>query len=640
MEEIIETLNSSDDVYTFISNMTVVVLENTIKYATDKYHNDDPVIEDAVFDILVDFLRNKNSKSKILKQIGAPVKSKNKVKLPYYVGSMDKIKPDNITKFEKWIEIYPKPYILTDKLDGVSGLLVYSNNMIKLYTRGTATHGMDISILLNYIPNIPSYEIIKSKFGNKIVSFRGELILSKKVFNKNWASSMKNARNTISGLVNSKTINPMIAHDTRFVVYQIVDPNYSMVKQLKIIKELDFDTVHSKKINSISFERLSAYLLKRREQSKYTIDGIIVTNNSIHQINTSGNPEYAFAFKDVMEDQKAITMVERIEWNESKDGYIIPTIIVKPIDIGGVTIKRVTGNNAKNIVDNKIGVGAIVEVIRSNDVIPKIENVIKVGNIVLPSGNDWKWNDSGVHIISTNSESDEMKIKSIYHFFSKLGAMGLGEKVIERIYYASYDTIEKILKLNPTNIMKIDGFKEKSANNVYLSIQKSVKLITISQLMVASNKMGHGIGSERISNIMEKFPDLITTYKKYTKTEFIEMIKTVENIDDKIASMFVNNFNNFIDFYNSIKNFITINTEIIKKNINGKLNGLIIVLSGFRDKKLEEIIVKEGGSVGNTISKNTNILVIKDNSVMNTNKVIRAKEIGIKIITLDNFYKL
>ena len=644
MEEIIDILNSTDDIYTFVSNLTIPTLENIIVYTTDKYHSGNPSIEDSVFDILVDFLRNKSPKSKVLKNIGAPVKSKDKVKLPYHLGSMDKIKPDNINKFEKWIEDYPKPYILTDKLDGVSGLLVYymessASHNIKLYTRGTATHGMDISILLNYIPNIPTFEVVKAKFENKIVAFRGELILSKTLFDKNWAASMKNARNAISGLVNSKSINPMLAHDTKFVVYQIIDPNYKMTYQLEIIKELGFDTVHSKIINSITFERLSEYLLKRREMSKYIIDGIIVTNNSIHPINKNGNPDFAFAFKDVLEDQKAITTVISVEWNESKDGYLVPTIIVKPIDIGGVTIKRVTGNNAKNILDNLIGVGAVVEVIRSNDVIPKIEKVIKVGKVILPSGDNWKWSESGVHIISTNSESREMKIKSIYHFFSTLDAMGLGEKVVEKLYNASHDTIEKILKLKESDIMKIDGFKEKSANNTYLSIQKSVSNIKLATLMVASNKLGHGIGSERINNILEMYPNLFVIYKKYSKKEFIELIKMVDNIDDKIATLFVSNFNTFIDFYNSIKNMITINTEIVKKNTLGKMSGMKIVLSGFRDKNLQEMIVNEGGTIVNIISKNTDLLVIRNKEQDDTSKVIKAKEMGINIITLDDFKK-
>ena len=88
----------------------------------------------------------------------------------------------------------------------------------------------------------------------------------------------------------------------------------------------------------------------------------------------------------------------------------MPTIIIEPVDVCGVTIKRVTGNNAKFIVDNKLGIGAEVEVIRSNDVIPKIQRVIKGTIVELPEG---EWNSSGVHLMNTNGENnDDSKIKN------------------------------------------------------------------------------------------------------------------------------------------------------------------------------------------------------------------------------------
>jgi len=638
----LDKLNKSNDLYSTISNFSIEELEKIIPFASDKYYNDTPVISDLTFDMLVDFLRLKNPKSKILKQIGAPIKSKDKVKLPYYLGSMDKIKPGS-NKLDKWLDEYPPPYYATDKEDGVSGLLYYNleTNLVKLYTRGTATHGMDISILLNYIPSIPSVTTIKKIFSQKQVAFRGELIISKKRFDTKWQDTMKNGRNTVAGLVNSKTINPNIAHDTRFVVYQIIDPIMSISKQLSIVKKLGFDTVYYKKFNTISYEILSEYFLDRREKSKYVIDGIIITNDMLHPINTNGNPEYAFAFKDILEDQKATSVVVNVEWNESKDGYIIPTIIINPVNVGGVTIKRVTGNNAKYIVDNKIGPGAVVEIIRSNDVIPKIERVIKTANVILPDGKDWMWTESGINIVSTNLDSQATKIKSIYHFFSTLDATGLGEKVIERLYDASYDTIEKILKLSVDKVLEIDRFKQKSAENIISNIKKSTTNISIAQLMTASNKLGHGIGYERIKSILEKYPNIITDYKKLSNQQFIDNIKSIDGIDEKISKMFVNNFDDFVSFYNMIKPYITIETKT-KKILGTKLKGKKIVLSGFRDimtnsGSLEEYIINEGGMISNTISSNTNILIIKDNSISSTTKVTKAKALGITILTLDEF---
>ena len=638
MEKIIDNINSSDDIYKTISNFDILTLEKTILYCNSMYHNSEAVITDSIYDMMYDFLKLKKPKSKVLKEIGAPVNSKDKVNLPYFMGSMDKIKPPS-NKLDKFKQEYYPPYILSDKLDGVSGLLVYSNNNIKLYTRGTATEGHDITHLLPYLSNIPSSETIKAKFGNRMVAFRGELIVGRERFDKHWADTMKNARNLVAGLVNSKIVNPKIAHDTSFVVYQIIDPSYKMSKQLKIIKELGFKTVHYTIHDDINYILLSKKLLKRREKSKYIIDGIIVINDNIHPINTSGNPSYAFAFKDILEDQKAISVVTNVEWNESKDGYLIPTIIIEPVDIGGVTIKRVTGNNGKNIVEGGIGIGATVEVIRSNDVIPKIIKVIKTTKPLLPIG-DWSWSNTGVHIIMNNMESSSNKIKNIYYFFSKLNTMGLGEKVIERIYNGGYTTIEDFLKLSIENLLEIDGFKQKSAENIIASIKKSITNIPMYLLIAASNKMGHGIGSERIQLVLDKYPTLLQSYKKIPRDIFLENIKGIDGIDDKIGNMFVDNFPDFITFYNTIQKYVTINT-IVKKATGTKLLDKKIIMSGFRDKELLEMIENEGGIIVNTISKNNinTILIIKDNTIEDTSKVTKAKKLGVKIYTKEEFEK-
>ncbi len=647
MEKYINDINNSDDVFKTVQELSIDELEKIIIYASDKYYNEEQIdnnnISDAIFDMMREFLQLKSPNSKVLKQIGAPpTKSKDKVKLPYFLGSMDKIKPPS-NKLESWCSKYEAPYILTEKLDGVSALLIYSQNAnkdVKLFTRGTATHGMDISSLLRY-NKLPSYDDVmmylkKHNMGDYI-AFRGELIISKNKFAKKWEDSMKNARNAVAGLVNSKSINPELAHDTSLVLYQIIDPVYNIIDQLKIIKEIGFKTVHKKVVKSMSFPQLSKYLLKRRANSKYVIDGIIVTNNDIHPINTDGNPEYAWAFKDILEDQKAISKVINIEWNTTKDGYIVPTIIINPVDVGGVTIQRVTGNNAKFIGDNGIGIGAEVEVIRSNDVIPKIERVIKTTKVVYPDG---EWNESGVHLTSKEKGSDDINIKNIYYFFSTINTVGLGEKIVEKIYNAGHKNILDFLKLKIDDINIIDGFKQKSAENIINSIKISTSNIPLYLLMKASNKLGRGMGAERAKDVLDKYPNIMNDYKKYSEEQFINMLKIIDGWEDKTSTVFAQNFKYFVEFYESIKKYITINTtDTSKEKKSGKLNGMKIVMSGFRDKELEELITSNGGEISSGVSKNTSILIIKDESVRDTSKAVKAKELGVKVYTLEQFNK-
>ena len=178
---------------------------------------------------------------------------------------------------------------------------------------------------------------------------------------------------------------------------------------------------------------------KRRKNSQYDIDGIIVTNNENHKRDNSGNPKYAFAFKVLLEDQKAITEIVDIEWKISKDGYINPTVIIKPVKIGGVTISRVTAFNAKYVKENNLGKGAKIEIVRSGDVIPKIEKIIKKAKKILFPSIEYKWSESGVDILSIGDNSQK-DIKEILYFFSKLDVKGMGEKNVEN--YMIMDIIQ------------------------------------------------------------------------------------------------------------------------------------------------------------------------------------------------------
>ena len=647
MDNIIKKLKN--DPFNYADTLTIKQLEEILEYAADKYYNTNTsIISDAIYDMLIDFLKLKAPKSKTLKKIGSSVKkSKDKVKLDYWLGSMDKIKPPS-NKLEKWLSRYKEPYYLTDKLDGVSGLLVYTKDgNIKLFTRGTATHGLNITPLLKYLSNIPSYENMekfvkknKLKGTKNLIAFRGELIISNKVFKKNWSKTMKNARNAVAGLVNSKSINPKLAGDTKFVVYEIVEPSKTIKKQLKLIKETKLEVVHSKKKRKLDYDFLSDYLLTRRKKAKYVIDGIIVTNNDKHKRNISGNPKYAFAFKDVLADQIAQTEVVDVEWKISKDGYINPTLVLKPVEIGGVEISRVTAFNAKFIVDNSIAKGAKIELIRSGDVIPYIKKVLKRAKKPdLPKGK-WHWNKTEVDIICDELKCKDVQVKNIYHFFSSLDTKGLGERVVEKIYDSGLTEIVDILKATSDDFLKVSGFKQKSADNLVASIKKAMMNIKLQDLMGASNKLGHGMGSRRAKSVLDVYPNLLTEYKKWSKDTFLSNIKEIPSWKEKTSKMFVDNFDDFIKFYNSIKKYITL--EKSKKVKKGKLSGQKIVMSGFRDNEIKTKLESIGAKVSTSVSKNTDYLVVKDKDTIeeNTGKVKKAKDLGIKIITKEELVKL
>ena len=170
-------------------------LNELIKYANASYYNETEVMTDNQFDIIKDFIQTKFPNNVTILEIGAEVE-RNKVTLPYEMASMDKIKPDT-NALTNWIQKFKGPYVLSCKLDGVSGLYTTEGKEPKLYTRGNGKVGQDISHL------IPHLHLPKTK--NVVI--RGEFIIPKLVFAKKYQIKFANPRNMVAGLINHKTIN-------------------------------------------------------------------------------------------------------------------------------------------------------------------------------------------------------------------------------------------------------------------------------------------------------------------------------------------------------------------------------------------------------------------------------------------------
>ena len=334
-----QTINKIiDDPYNFVNSLSVTKIVNILKYLSETYYNTNKsLVSDNVYDIIRDVLREKNPKHKFLQEVGAPI-SKNKVKLPYHMASLDKIKPD--TKLlDLWTKHYKGNYVLSDKLDGVSGLLYKSNNKLYLYTRGDGAFGQNISHLIQYVINI-KVDIPEN------TAIRGELIISKTNFNK-IKDTMANARNAVAGLVNAKHYSVDIAKITDFVAYSIMYPRYKHDKQMELMKTYKLNVVDYSMVTELTNNMISDKLINRRQHGNYDIDGIVVSDShKCYELGDS-NPKHSFAFKQVLTDQIAEVVVLDVLWAVSKDGYIKPRIKIEPINLNGVTITYATAYNAK-----------------------------------------------------------------------------------------------------------------------------------------------------------------------------------------------------------------------------------------------------------------------------------------------------
>ena len=578
--------------------------------ANANYYNDKGgLMTDNEYDIVKEYLEKKYPTSEALEQIGAPIEDRvrNKVTLPYEMWSMDKIKPDT-NALVTWMKTYKGSYVVSCKLDGVSGLYTTEGDIPKLYTRGDGKIGQDISFLL------PSLKLPKSKG----LVVRGEFIIPKKVFEEKYAQTFANPRNLVSGIVNAKKADEK-ANDLHFVAYEVIQPSLKPSDQLKKLKSSGLEVVQYETRDTLSNDSLSETLVDWRTNHLYEIDGIIVTDDAIHP-RISGNPDHAFAFKMILSDQKAEAKVVDVLWSPSKDGYLKPRVRIEPIRLGGVTIEYATGYNAKFIEDNKIGIGAAVEIIRSGDVIPKILAVTVPAETPKMPIESYTWNDTHVDILLANaSENAIVQEKNITTFFSTLEIDGLKAGNVKKLMTAGYDTIPKILKMTKEDFTKV-GYKT-LADKYVENIHQKVKEATIIQLMVASGVMGRGLGEKKLSPILEKYPDILVSTDSIESK--IAKVKSVKGIESKSASLFVENIPRFIAFLDSIGQSTKLHAttshtekhelETPKSSIDvtHPLYGKKIVMTKVRDVEIINALKTKGATLEDTINSKTFVLIVK-----------------------------
>ena len=632
------------------------------------FNGTESLLKDDIYDIIKDYIRKKYPKDPYLKRVGADVD--NKVLLPYYMGSQNKIKDseEEITKYKKQ---YKGPYIISDKLDGVSCLIVYKrkegaagvagikNNFdIKLYTRGNGTYGQDISHLLTYINGFPELSNIVGDY----LAIRGELIISKDNWEKLRAQGENgaNPRNTVSGAINSKTLNKKVLNAIDFVCYTLISPVDPKIKNgLEVIKKMKFLVVNHIIVNDINLDILSENLQKSRNND-YIIDGIVIADIGKHyDIEKDKNPTHSFAFKSIHTLEQVEVIVKEVEWNVSKDKYMKPVVKFDEIILDDVKIKQATGFNAGFIEKNVIGPGSRIIIIRSGNVIPHINSVLSKAANGKPSmpgteGVNYKWNDTHVDIIMIDdgNKNSQYDIKNIIYFMKTIEIDYMGPGNIEKIYNGGYDTINKIINIKKEELLKIDGFKDKSAENIIGALKK-IKDVDCNVLMDASNIMGRGFGSKKIKSITDVHPEIIDNTKtgrnKALKLKVEELTK-INGIAKISAELFIENLPKYYEFYDSLgfkcnKGALAMAAaanaapENIKINININLKDKTFIFSGFRNKEYEKAIVDNGGKVTTAISKNTSYLVVKDKTD-NTAKIIKARELGIKILNIEDFAAL
>lgn len=592
----------------------ILSLRKIINDANLEYHSKagkKTKLTDQQYDAAKDRLATINPSDPLLKKVGhAPTsRAASKVNLPTFMGSLDKLYVDEPAKINAWLKKYLKSgsLIVTHKMDGISALLTNVKGTLKLYTRGNGSVGTDISHLIPYLKYIP-----KLKLGQQV---RGEIVISKASFKKNGAE-FENARNLIAGIANKKGVHSL-AKLGEFIVHEFIsDKHIPLPRVASQIERMGGKVADYKILRAPTVAAISKLLAAVIKSSKYDVDGIVIEANGER-----------IAIKQ--ENETAVTKVLKVRWQLSRYGQLTPVVDIEPVRLAGVTVKQATGFNAKYIKDNKIGPDALVMITRAGEVIPYIIQVVKGTKPSLPPRGSYEWD--GINIVSTDDEDlGNIQIKQIVYFLTTLGVKDFKDRLISILYNAGLDSPEKLIKASPSRF-EAAGLGTVQANKLYEALHAAMKTATMPKMMVASNVFPKGFGLTAAKKI---WSELGSKSLSLTETKLIAALTEIDGLGGKLIDSFVDNRQKFTAFLLKIK------WEPARvSNSKLKLKGVVVCFTGFRDAKLQEYLENNGADVSSTVSKKVTHLIVKDKK-FNSDKVQKAKQLGIKIIDANDAKKL
>lgn len=349
-------------------------LAERLKKAREAYYNLDPIMSDSEYDSLLEELKKLDPTNKEVVLVGASQLSSSpftKVKHEIPMGSLNKV--NSIEEFKTWaLQIKSEELFISHKIDGLSlGLTYVDGKLTQGLSRGDGIFGEDITHNIIGIKSIP-----KSINKPGICYVRGEVLITKEIFKKCYSNEYANPRNTASAKLREKQCKDSENLDFRSYYLNSNTKHNKLSDQISELQQLGFKTPILSEITSLdNIEKIYELIGQNRDQIEYDIDGLVISTNSLEELENLGvqnqRPIGAIALK--FQSSSKVTRACDIKWQVGPTGRIIPVMIVEPVEIGGVTITRVSLHNLSMFKSLKLFKGCRVLISRVNDVIPYCE---------------------------------------------------------------------------------------------------------------------------------------------------------------------------------------------------------------------------------------------------------------------------
>ncbi len=549
--------------------------------------------------------------------------------------------------------------LLSWKLDGLTVVVTYRDGeLYKAVTRGNGYVGEVITPNAKVFVNLPA----KIPYKGELV-IRGEAIITYSDFEcinrsiEEDENKYKNPRNLCSGSVRQLNNRITAERNVRLIAFALiradgVDFGNSRQKQFEWLKGQGFEVVEYKIVDETSVADAVEYFSKAITDNDFPSDGLVLLYDDIAYGESLGTtakfPRNAIAFK--WADEMALTRLKCVEWSASRTGLINPVAVFEPVELEGTTVSRASVHNVSIVRELKLGYNDEIKVYKANMIIPQIaENITGSATIEIPKVCPVCGGPTGIKkandtesLYCLNPDCQAKHIKRFEHFVSRnaLNIDGISsqtlEKFIDRGFIKNYTDLYHLNNYED-EIVGMDGFGRKSYDNIIESVEKS-RTVTLDHVIYALGIGGIGLANARlVSRHCNEDPETVADIT-------IEELMSIDGIGDVLAQSFREYFDDVNNrrLYNELLAELKLQKEV--RDTSSPVAGKTFVITGsvnhFTNRdELKAFIETLGGKTTGSVSAKTDYLINND-VTSNSSKNKKARELGIPVISEEEFIKL
>ena len=644
-------------------------LKKTIAYHSNLYYQENRTeISDYEYDMLVNRVKSIENEFPQLITADSPTQkvqgmaSSSFEKVVHTVkmeSLLDAFSYEELRDFDRKVKdaVGKAQYVVETKIDGLSMSLEYVNGVFtRGSTRGDGTVGEDVTQNLATIKSIPK----KIENAPRFLEVRGEVYMPRAVFLKlarqqedEGKQPFKNPRNAASGSIRQK--NSKITRERRLDIFifnlQQASDDFTVAthkESLDKLKDFGFNVCPRYILCDDIEEAIKQVEIigNMRGEFSFDIDGAVIKVNDLAQRTAMGStnkyPRWAIAYKYPPEEKE--TVLKDIEISVGRTGVLTPTAVFDTVQLAGTSVQRAVLHNQDFIDEKQINIGDTIVVRKAGDIIPEVVRLAKKNSLgsfqiplICPS--------CGAPVVKTdesalrcnNPDCPEQLVRNLIHFASRdaMDIEGLGEAVIYQLADKKMiHDVADIYDLTVDDALKIDGFKEKSANNLINAIENS-KSRNLDKLVFALGI--RNVGAKAATLLCEEFNSI----EGLINAQITDIIK-IDGIGDIMAESVAEYFKS-----ESVRNIIRrlrekgVNMQYTSSVESDVLKGRTIVVTGTlptlsRDEA-EKLIRDNGGKASSSVSKKTSYVLAGEKA---GSKLDKANSLGIPVITEEEFLKM